>query len=108
MKRSFIVLSLAALILAACGGGVAQTDPATRGIDGIEIVEVVFAKSLSGKMEPEDITSTFDPSEKVNVSVRITGRPKEGVVAAKFMYRDIVIAETSLDLSQVNRESSSR
>jgi len=66
MKRSLIVLTLTAILLAACNGaaggttGKAQT---SAGIDGIEIIEVVFAKSLSDKMEAVDVTTTFDPSE---------------------------------------------
>ena len=103
MKRSLIIISLAALILAACGGGTSKSEQAARGIDGIEIAEVVFAKSLSENMEPVDATTSYDPLEQINVSVRINGRPKEGVISAKFMFRDILIAETSLDLSQVNK-----
>ena len=100
MKRSLILLSLAAILLTACG--VAQTEQEARGIDGIEIVDVIFAKKLSDDMEPEAETTSFDPSETVHLSVRINGRPKKGVVAAKFMYRDLLIAETSLDLSEIN------
>ncbi|MDP2965847.1 MAG: hypothetical protein Q8N39_07405 [Pelolinea sp.] len=102
MKRSLIVLTLSAILLTACGGAATNSTQTTRGIDGIEIAEVVFAKSLSENMEPVDATTTYDPSEQVNVSVRINGRPKEGVLSAKFMYRDTLIAETSVDLSQVN------
>lgn len=101
MKKSLIVFILSAIVLAACGGA-AQTVQTTSGIDGIEIAEVVFAKSLSEKMEPVNSADSYDPTEQVNVSVRINGRPKEGVIAAKFMYRDILIAEASVDLTQVN------
>ena len=104
MKRSLILFTLSAILLAACGGGTAETVQATGGIDGVEIAEVVFAKSLSENMEPVDTTATYDPSEQVNVSVRINGRPKEGVLSAKFMYLDSLIAETSNDLALVNSE----
>lgn len=103
MKRSFIAISLAAILITACGGGVTQAGQEPRGIDGIEISDVVFAKNLTDDMEPETETKSFDPSEKVNVSVRIIGRPKEGDISAKFMYRDMLIAETSLDLSEINK-----
>ena len=53
-------------------------------------------------MEPELETTSFDPSEKVNVSGQLNGRPKEGIVTTKFMYKDLLIAETSLDLSENN------
>ena len=104
MKKSLILISLAAILITACGSGVSKNGQEPRGIDGIEIADVVFAKSLTADMEPETETTSFDPSEKVNVSVRINGRPKEGVIAAKFLYRDNLIAETSLDLSEINAD----
>ena len=85
MKRSFIAISLAAILITACGSGATQAGQETRGIDGIEIADVVFAKNLTDNMEPETVTASFDPSEKVNVSVRINGRPKEGVISAKYL-----------------------
>jgi hypothetical protein len=100
MKRSLILLSLAAILLTACGSGVSQTEQETRGIDGIEIAEVVFAKNLSEKMEPINAAIAFDPSEQVNVSVRITGRPKKGVLTVKFLYRDKIFFEKSVDFSK--------
>ena len=103
MKRSFIAISLAAILITACSSGVTQPGQEARGIDGIEIADVVFAKNLTEDMEPETETTSFDPAEKVNVSVRINGRPKEGVISAKFLYRDKLIAETSIDLSEINK-----
>jgi len=100
MKRSLIVLSLVTILLAACGNGENQTGQVTQGIDGIEIAEVVFAKSLSEKMEPINATTVFEPSEQVNVSVHITGRPKRGVLTVKFLYRDKIFAENSVDFSK--------
>jgi hypothetical protein len=100
MKRSLIVLSLVAIILAACGSGVTQAGQETQGIDGIEIAEVVFAKSLSEKMEPINAAIAFDPSEQVNVSVRISGRPQKGILTVKFLYRDKIFAEKSVDFSK--------
>jgi hypothetical protein len=102
MKRNLIILILSAILLTACGGAATNSAKTTGGIDGIDIAEVVFAKSLSDKMEPVDVTTTYLPTEPINVSVRINGRPKEGVLTAKFMYKDTLIAETSVDLSQVN------
>ena len=102
MKRSFIAILLAAILITACSSGVNQPGQEARGIDGIEIADVVFAKNLTDNMEPETETTTFDPSENINVSVRINGRPKEGTVAAKFMYRDMLIAETFLELADIN------
>lgn len=103
MKRCFIALFIIAVLITACGSGVTQTGQEPHGIDGIEIAGVVFAKNLTDEMEPETETTSFDPSEKVNVSVRINGRPKEGDISARFMYKDKLIAETSLDLSEINK-----
>lgn len=103
MKRCFIAISLAAILITACTSGITQAEQNDRGIDGIEIAGVVFAKRLTGYMEPELETTSFDPSEQVNVSVRINGRPKEGLIAAKFMYKDSLIAETSLDLTEIKK-----
>jgi len=104
MKRSFLAIAFAAILITACGNGAAQSGQEPSGIDGIAITDVVFAKGLTEKMAPVTETTSFDPSEKVNVSVRINGRPKEGAVAAKFMYRDKIIAETSIDLSEINKD----
>ena len=76
MKRSLIILTLSAILLAACGSAATDSSKTTGGIDGIEIAEVAFAKSLSKNMESVDATATFIPTETINVSVRINGRPK--------------------------------
>jgi hypothetical protein len=102
MKNNLLFFILSAIVLAACGGGPSETSQATNEIDGIEIAEVVFAKTLDENMKPVDITTTFDPTEQVNVSVRIDGRPKEGLMTAKFMYKDKLIAEAPVDLSEIN------
>ena len=93
MKKSILFLAVMALLLAACGGSAPK---------GIEIGEVDFAKNLSDSYEPIDPTTTFYPDETVNVSVRVPGRPKEGVLGARFLYMDNLIAETSVDFSDVN------
>jgi len=103
MKRSLIAISLAAILISACSSGATQAGQEIRGIDGIEIADVVFAKKLTENMEPETVTASFDPSEKVNVSVRINGRPKEGVISAKYLFKDKLIAETSVDLSEIDK-----
>lgn len=95
MKKSIVLIVLAAFVLAACGGGAKQ---------GIEIAEVVFAKELSENYEPVNPTSSFYPDETVNASVTIPGRPKEGVLGARFLYMDQLIAETSVDFAEVNSD----
>lgn len=93
MKKSLVLFAVMALTLAACSGGAPK---------GVEISEVVFAKGLSENMEPVDPTTTFYPEETVYVSVRVPGRPKAGLLGAKFMYGDQLVAETSIDFSQEN------
>jgi hypothetical protein len=95
MKKSLLLIGLVVFVLAACGGGATQ---------GIEIAEVVFAKELSENYEPVNPTATFYPDEVINVSVTIPGRPKEGVLGAKFLYMDQLIAETSVDFADVNND----
>lgn len=95
MKKSLLLIGLGAFVLAACGGGATQ---------GIEIAEVVFAKELSENYEPVNPTTTFYPDEVINVSVTIPGRPKEGVLGAKFLYMDQLIAEASVDFADVNSD----
>jgi hypothetical protein len=95
MKKSLLFIGLIAFVLAACGGGANK---------GIEIAEVVFAKELSENYEPVNPTTTFYPDEVINVSVSIPGRPKEGVLGAKFLYMDQLIAETSVDFAVENSD----
>jgi len=65
---------------------------------------VVFAKDLSENYLPVNPTSTFYPEEVINVSVSIPGRPKEGIMGAKFLYMDQLIAETSVDFAVENSD----
>lgn len=124
MKRTFLVLlSVLVLILLAvtgCGGeeptpivivvtsspsGAEPTGeivPPTVAAAGIEIVEATYAHGLGEQMEPIDPGSEFGPSETVNLSLRIKGRPKEGVITARFFWYDALITEASVDLADAN------
>ena len=124
MKRTFLVLlSVLVLILLAltgCGGEeptpiviVVTSSPSgaeptseivqpTVAAAGIEIVEATYAHGLGEQMEPIDPGSEFGPSETVNLSLRIKGRPKEGVIAARFFWYDALITEASVDLADAN------
>jgi len=95
MKKSLLLIVFVALFVSGCSGGAPK---------GIEVAEVVFAKELSENFEPVGSTKEFYPDETINVSVRIPGRPKEGVLAARFLYMDDLIAETSIDFGQENSD----
>jgi hypothetical protein len=69
---------------------------------GIEIATVTFARGLSEEMQPLDPGSDFGPGETVYLSVRIKGRPREGVLTARFFWREALIAEAGVDLADVN------
>jgi hypothetical protein len=69
---------------------------------GIEILEATFAHGLTENMEPVDPGADFTPDETVYLSLRIKGRPKEGIVSARFYWHDSSIAEASVDLADAN------
>lgn len=125
MKRTFLMLlSVLVLILLAvtgCGGGGAtptpivivvtsppsDADPTAEVVQppvatGVEILEAIFAHGLGEEMQPIDPGSEFSPGETVNLSLKIKGRPQEGVVTARFFWYDSPITEASVDLADAN------
>ena len=125
MKRTFLILlSVLVLILLAvtgCGGGRCDADsdrdrshlptlgaePTSEVVEppaaaGVEILEAIFAHGLGEEMQPIDPGSEFSPGETVNLSLKIKGRPKEGVVTARFFWYDSPITEASVDLADAN------
>ncbi len=81
---------------------VVVTPPPPEPAGGIQVVEATFAHGLSDQMEPVDPGADFGPAETVYLSVRIKGRPKEGVVTARFYWHDSLIAEADVDLADAN------
>jgi hypothetical protein len=69
---------------------------------GIEIKEATFAHGLTEDMQPVNPGADFVPDETVYLSLRIKGRPKEGVVTSRFYWHDSLIAEAGVDLADVN------
>ncbi len=69
---------------------------------GIEVQEATFAHGLTEEMQPVDPGADFSPDETVYLSLRIRGRPEEGVVTARFYWYDSLIAEAGVDLADVN------
>jgi serine protease Do len=94
MKKHVLLVTLLALamIAAACG----KAEPAGPP----EVVEATFARGLSGQMEPINPGNEFEPDQTVYLSVKLKGNPKEGVVSARFYYKDDEITRASLDLAQ--------
>lgn len=69
---------------------------------GIEIREATFAHGLSEEMVPQDPGADFAPTETIYLSLKVKGRPESGVVTARFYWREDLIAEAGVDLSDVN------
>lgn len=69
---------------------------------GIEIQEATFAHGLTEDMQPTDPGADFSPDETVYLSLRLKGRPEEGVVTSRFYWHDSLIAEAGVDLADVN------
>lgn len=78
----------------------APTEPAPAA--EIEILDATFAHGLDEEMQPVDPGAGFGPDETVYLSVKLKGRPKEGVVTARFYYGDTLIAEAGVDLADTN------
>jgi serine protease Do len=51
-------------------------------------------------MEPISPGNEFGPDETVYLSVKLKGNPKEGVISARFYYKNQEITRASLDLAQ--------
>jgi len=115
-------LLLLCLALAACGGEApplvtvvvtstpADAAPPTAAPTAapasaeIEVLEATFAHGLTEEMQPIDPGSAFGPEETIYLSLRLKGRPKEGVVTARFYYGETFIAEAGVDLGESNSD----
>jgi hypothetical protein len=81
---------------------VVVTPPPPESAGGIQVLEATFAHGLSDQMEPVNPGSDFQTDETVYLSVRIKGRPKEGIVTARFYWHDNLIAEADVNLADAN------
>jgi hypothetical protein len=80
----------------------AEVVPSPPPATGVELLEATFAHGLSEEMQPVDPGADFSPDETVYLSLQIKGRPKEGLVTARFYWHDSLIAEAGVDLADVN------
>lgn len=104
LNRLFLVTLALTLSLAACAPEAtpAEETELPQPEAGIQILEATFAHGLSEEMQPVDPGSDFGPDETVYLSLRIKGRPKEGIMAAHFYWLDTFITEASVDLADVS------
>jgi hypothetical protein len=97
MKKKLVLMLSASLVivlaLTACGGG-AEVKPSVK--------SVTFAEKLNENYQAVNPKTQFKPTDVIYVSVDIAGRPKTGIVNAKFYIGDQFIAEGTLDLSSSN------
>jgi hypothetical protein len=117
VNRQYLKLLLVILMLLlpalACGGGEEAAPtlaPETKAPEtatpepsaGIQVLEATFAHGLSEEMRPLNPGADFAPDETIYLSIKVKGRPKEGVVTARFYWKDQFIAEANVDLADVN------
>jgi hypothetical protein len=107
----FLLIGLLFILPAlACGNG-DEAEPTTAPqpeaaspvpVAGVELLEATFAHGLGEEMQPLDPGSDFRPEETVYLSLKIKGRPKEGLVTARFYWGENLIAEANVDLADAN------
>jgi len=62
-----------------------------------------YCHGLNENQSPKDPAEFFRTGESVYLSVALKGRPSSGIVAARFLFRDELVAETKVDLATVNK-----
>jgi len=68
-----------------------------------DLKQATFCHGFKDDQSPKDVAEFFSQTEPVYLSIELKGRPKSGVVAAKFMFRDDQIAEAKVDVATVNK-----
>jgi len=64
--------------------------------------KATFTHGLKEDQSPQDTAESFQNDETVFLSIELKGRPKSGIVVAKFMFRDDVLADAQVDVATVN------
>jgi len=62
-----------------------------------------YCHGFKEDQSPKDVAEFFKQDETVYLSIELKGRPKSGVMAAKFMFRDDLLAEAKVDVATVNK-----
>lgn len=69
----------------------------------VVLKQATFCHGLKEDQSPKDTAEFFMNDETVFLSLELKGRPKSGIVAAKFMFRDDVLADAKVDVATVNK-----
>lgn len=62
-----------------------------------------YCRTLNENQSAKDKAESFYPDEKIRLSIELKGRPKSGIAAAKFFFREQLIAEAKVDVAEVNK-----
>lgn len=115
------ILLMLTLVLVGCGGQPTpepivvvvtppppQAEPTTEPAPppppdaGIQVLEATYAHGLSEEMQPLNPGADFGSAETVYLSLKIKGRPQQGLVSARFYWHEDLIAEAAVDLADTN------
>lgn len=91
--------SLVSLIVV--GFNLACVLESTQAAEG-ELKKATYCHGLEKDQSPKDVAEFFKQDDIVYLSIELKGRPKSGVVAAKFMFREDLLAEAKVDVATVN------
>lgn len=82
--------------------GLAAAFPVHSAEDNL-LKKAVFCHGLDEKQAPKEPAEFFAATETIYLSIELKGRPKTGIVSAKFMFRKDAIAEGKVDVATVNQ-----
>ncbi|MDB6004696.1 MAG: hypothetical protein JWR15_1683, partial [Prosthecobacter sp.] len=68
-----------------------------------DLKKATYCHGFKEDHSPKDVAEFFNQEEAVFLSLELKGRPKAGVAAAKFFFREDVIAEAEVDVATVNK-----
>lgn len=66
------------------------------------LIKATFCHGLDEKQMPKDTAEFFTDNETIYLSIELKGRPKTGIVSTRFMFRNDLMAEGTVDVSTVN------
>jgi hypothetical protein len=67
-------------------------------------LKATYTSALGENQAPVDTVESFGQQDPIHISVEIKGRPKMGDATAKFYYFDQLIAETTVDVAEINKD----